>query len=354
MSRKTRNRTVAYIAAFLVATVTVSCTGPQRRNAILPPERTWVSKIACAHLAYGEGALWCASERHIVKINPKTGRVLAEVSLHHEEARRATSLVAGEGAVWVAFGGGPPRVEKIDPNTNRVVATVRLGRAFGMDTHLSAGEGAVWAAVGDRHVYRINPRTTGVVPIISLDRPVTDVGAGAGAVWAIGEGVVYRIDSSTYKLVATVWAPESLEIAPGRLELSLLGRTMGRRTAVGGGAFWVALLPRRRNGSPVLGRLEPHSHQIIRSIEFESACCPFEDIEASATAIFVLIKTKSAESSIVEINTATSTVTRRIPLGRHGWGDFGYEPRRFAVGEGAIWVWVGGHGLYRIPLSPDG
>ena len=55
------------------------------------------------------------------------------------------SIAVGEGAVWVA-NQGDGTASRIDPATNRVVATIGIGqRGF---LRLAAGEGRVWVAAG--------------------------------------------------------------------------------------------------------------------------------------------------------------------------------------------------------------
>jgi YVTN family beta-propeller protein len=54
------------------------------------------------------------------------------------------AIAVGEGAVWVANHDGRS-ISRIDPKTNRVVATIRLGNPR---SEIAAGEGSIWVGVG--------------------------------------------------------------------------------------------------------------------------------------------------------------------------------------------------------------
>ncbi|MGI9184816.1 MAG: hypothetical protein ACR2GZ_07615 [Solirubrobacteraceae bacterium] len=63
----------------------------------------------------------------------------------------------GEGSVWVTAGRGDGSVYRIDPATDRVVATIHVG---GSVSGIAVGAGRVWvsrAAQGPGDVIRIDP-----------------------------------------------------------------------------------------------------------------------------------------------------------------------------------------------------
>jgi DNA-binding SARP family transcriptional activator len=101
-------------------------------------------------------------------------------------------LVADESPAAVAV--MPPALVAIDPATNRVVASIRVGSK---PATVAAGAGSVW--VGDTRdgtVTRVDPTSRAVVKTIGIGAPVVDLATGGGAVWAAtgGFGEVVRID----------------------------------------------------------------------------------------------------------------------------------------------------------------
>jgi DNA-binding beta-propeller fold protein YncE len=73
--------------------------------------------------ALGFGSLWLASRGGVFRVDPRTLRFRARISA------RSLMVVTGAGFVW-AFDSGadrrPATIRKIDPGTDRVVATIRI------------------------------------------------------------------------------------------------------------------------------------------------------------------------------------------------------------------------------------
>lgn len=137
-------------------------------------------------------------------------------------------LVAGDGAVFAATGDG--LVHRIDPATDRVVATRRLA---GFPSALAPAGAAVWAlhqpAEGRVRTVRLDAAT--LAPGPSAPRSyATMATAGPGVVWlAAWSGRSLRaIDAGTGRVVRHI-----------RLPRGIAG------VAVGGGTLWVALYGRR-------------------------------------------------------------------------------------------------------------
>ena len=98
-------------------------------------------------VATGAGSVWvltCGQSKaeQLIRVNPETRRILAEIPM----SRLAPSFLAvGAGSVWVDNGRGPS-VAQIDPRTNKVIRTIRVG---GNTCGIAATRDAVWLAVGD-------------------------------------------------------------------------------------------------------------------------------------------------------------------------------------------------------------
>jgi branched-chain amino acid transport system substrate-binding protein len=129
-------------------------------------------------LAVGEGAIWVAGDafgRTVWKLDRSSSRVIL-IELPFVPA----AIAAGEGAVWVTSLLGDA-VARIDPATNRIVATIPVGR--GVDG-IATGEGAVWVASSiARVVSRIDPRTDHVAARVRMAGAPTHIAIGAGGVW---------------------------------------------------------------------------------------------------------------------------------------------------------------------------
>ena len=90
--------------------------------------------------------------------------------------------VAGAGAIWVV---NKTTVERIDPGSGRVVATIGVGLS---PAGIAVGDGSIWVADSIQNtVTRIDP--------VADTATTTPVGHGASAI-AIGRGGVWVTDSS--------------------------------------------------------------------------------------------------------------------------------------------------------------
>jgi len=127
--------------------------------------------------------------------------------------------IAGFGSVWVA-NYGSSTVSRIDPRTNRVVGTVRVGPA---PCGLAAGAGSIWVdGYGSGTVERIDPKRMRRVAAIAAGPSVWDVAFDGRHVWADanGNGTVVEIDPTTNRIVRRVVvgrSPTGLAVAHGSL-----------------------------------------------------------------------------------------------------------------------------------------
>jgi virginiamycin B lyase len=115
--------------------------------------------------------------------------------------RQPTTVVIGQGAVWVA-NKLDNSLSRIDPQTNRVVATLRVAQP----QDIALGFGAVWVS-SERSgtVLRIDPRTNSATPIRVAGKP-NAIAVGADAVWVKNSDrrTIQRIDPQTDTVTATL------------------------------------------------------------------------------------------------------------------------------------------------------
>ncbi len=145
-------------------------------------------------IAVGSGSVWVANHRagSVSRIDPETNRV-SEVIVNYELCCSPQAVATSPGAVWVTVPDpGKQHLVRIDPATNRVIATVAVGESGG---RLAVGEDAVWAATNTRTVAKIDPATNSVVSRVDADAIVFGATAGLGSIWVTspGESLV-RID----------------------------------------------------------------------------------------------------------------------------------------------------------------
>jgi len=173
------------------------------------------------------------------------------------------------GAIWVVNKGGPS-VSRIDPATNKVVATIPIGPAAACcSDHMAvtAGAGAVWASLPSLHsIVRIDPATNEVVARVRLTgQPCAFLAADETGVWAAGGHCVSAVmglnprTNGAGRAVHGVAAPigvavgfgslwvadldarqiERVNVRTGRIVARLSLRGLPVRLAVGFGSLWV-------------------------------------------------------------------------------------------------------------------
>jgi streptogramin lyase len=167
-----------------------------------------------------DGGVWIVHQGRLSRVDPPTLRVDAVV-----DARRPVAAVAaGAGAVWASAG---TELLRVDPRTAQVAARlpVPTGTAPAAAPGVAAG---VWAVccgadrtLGPPRLTRIDPSGNRVVATIPLPGPADAVGAGLAGVWVRSPGgPVWRVDPDRNRLAATVEVPGGLGAAAGRVLVS--------------------------------------------------------------------------------------------------------------------------------------
>ena len=145
--------------------------------------------VSCNSIVFAESALWvtCPGER-LLRIDPRTNLIDKRI----EVAADPVSVTAGEGSIWV-LGRKEGKISRVDPKTNKVIATVELEipNAEGM---LAFGGGYLWASVHGFPLTRIVPATDKVAQQFP--------GAGGGRLW-FGLGSLW-LGSAESKTVARI------------------------------------------------------------------------------------------------------------------------------------------------------
>jgi YVTN family beta-propeller protein len=225
-------------------------------------------------------------------------------------AAAAAAAVVAIVALLAFRGGGdsigirPNSVAVIDPETNKLVADVEVGRRPGP---VAFGEGAVWVAnLDDSTLMRISAKTREVERTIPMQGVFpSDIAAGEGGVW-IANGpanAVVRVSPDANDIVDTVSTADC--------------RGFDASVATGEGAAWFIC-------GTALVRIDPASNHAVASRY--TGVWP-GGIAVGLGAVWV---SNSGENAVSRINPQTRQVTDQLTVA----GD----PRGLSVGEGAIWV----------------
>jgi len=166
-------------------------------------------------IAFGLGSVWVAQAGGTVsRIDPATGAVGDPIIVGNEPS----ALAVGSEAVWAA-NGWDGTVSRIDP-TNIVTQEIPVGRGV---SAVAVGADAVWVANAlEDTVQRIDPDTNAVMATIRVPKRPGGIVAGAGMVWVTGsgDGTVSKIDPRTNEVVETREvgnSPVGVEASNGKL-----------------------------------------------------------------------------------------------------------------------------------------
>jgi YVTN family beta-propeller protein len=155
----------------------------------------------------------------LAMIDPRSNRVVRSVRLGPDPV----AVAEGGDAVWVADAHSDS-VYRVDTAGRRIVATIRVGSGPG---RIAAGEGVVWVAnLGDQTLSRIDPSTNRVIGApVSLGKEIDDIALAGSTLWVAGaDGTVVGLRA----------VDGSVAVPPVSTDPAPLALTSGR------GSVWVA------------------------------------------------------------------------------------------------------------------
>ena len=147
----------------------------------------------------------------------------------------------------------PPALVAVDPKTNRVVASIRVGSR---PVSVTAGGGAVW--VGDAHdgtIWKVDMRRKTAAGNIGIRAPIVDLAFGVGGVWAAtgSFGLVVRVDPDLVEVA------DLIELGPGDLVVP-----PAASIGVGDGRVWVG-------APPGLVQVSPSAERVVGTVDLGSS-----------------------------------------------------------------------------------
>lgn len=166
----------------------------------------------CGAMTILGDSVWVADcdDGTLNRIDRRTAKRVAVIATGIANPKGELNVVAGAGSVWVASD-TKGLISRVDPDSNRVVATVQVDP----DTYyLAFGFGSLWAVSATHQVIqKIDPLTNTVVKTTGLGQQPGFLVAGEGAVWVQeqGDGTVARIDPATGDVAARVKVGETLK-----------------------------------------------------------------------------------------------------------------------------------------------
>jgi virginiamycin B lyase len=223
--------------------------------------------------------------------------------------------VVTEDAVWVTSA-KTNTVSRLDAKTNKVVATVDVGKK--PCSGLAAGFGSIWVPnCTDQTISRIDMKTNKVTAAVAVGPAASEGGiaASADSVWILSDksGLLSRIDPATNRAVAEIQMPAGSVVC-------LVGED---------GAIWVV-----SPDESVVTRVDPRTNLVTDRIEVGPKP---RFATAGDGSIWTL---NQGDGSVSRIDVRTRKPITDIQLGIPGPGG------EIAYGEGYVWVTI-----MQVPLT---
>jgi YVTN family beta-propeller protein len=265
----------------------------------------------------------------------------AEITATIPLPRGAGELTNAFGSIWSA-NSVSDSISRVDPSTNRVIATIRTG---GQPGYMTAAAGALWvtqtetANGRDGHtVLRLDPLTNRITARVRVQALPEGVTLAGDRLWVGNHhaGTLSVINPITGRVARTV----PVVSVPVHHTSSLVIRSTVQSLAASATALWA--------GVPAFSgvvRLNPLTGRVAATIPIPSANAACGGLAASATSVFV--SSGGCGASVVRIDAHTDRVTHttRLPVPPGG----GVSDPVVTL-DGGAWA-VAGHTLVRLNSS---
>jgi len=285
--------------------------------ASLNPEATWKIGETADWVVVTTDSVWVAATKpdSVQRIDPKTNKVVASAPL---PAEACSGLEFAFGSIWVPVCTTPPSMVRVDAKTNQISATLSVGPAAPEGGITSSGD-SIWLvtdSVGT--LVRVDPGTNTIRQKVQINAGSFNPVFSEGTVWISGfeTGVLTAVDATTGKLRATI----------------TVGPTP-RFLVADAGSVWTL-----NQGDGTISRVDARTRKLVATI---NAGLPGEggDICFGGGSLWATL----FELPLTRVDPATNRVVRQ-------WKGQGGDSMRF--GHGAIWLTDYRAGtLSRIPLE---
>jgi virginiamycin B lyase len=193
-----------------------------------------------------DDAVWVASTRPfaVQRIDPATNRIVATVNVSGEAC---SGLASGFGSIWVPLCGKKPALARIDVAKNTISATLPIAPA-GPEGGITASADSIWM-VTDKNgtLNRIDPSTNSARQKISIPPGSYNPLFSNGIIWITGgeSSVLTAVDAVTGRVL------ESVPVGP-----------KPRFLTAGGGSVWTL-----NQGDGTVSRVDEKSRKVIATIQ---------------------------------------------------------------------------------------
>lgn len=291
--------------------------GVQATFASLKPSATIKVGGTADWVLITDDAVWVASTKPyaVHRIDPATNRIVATVLVSGEAC---SGLASGFGSIWVPLCGKKPELVRIDAAKCVITATLPIPPA-GPEGGITASEDSVWL-VTDKNgtLSRIDPSTNSLREKISIPSGSYNPIFSNGIVWITGveSGVLTAVDAITGKILKSV--PVGLK---------------PRFLTSGGGSVWTL-----NQGDGTVSRVDEKSRRVITTIQVGIPGAG-GDIGYGADSVWTTV----FDVPLTRIDATTNKVVRQ-------WVGKGGDSLRFA--HGSMWLTDYKKGLLlRIPIQ---
>ena len=261
-----------------------------------------------------------SESRSVLRIDPSSNRVLATIPVGSDPE---LGIGIGLGYVWIA----DPKdhtLTQIDPRSNKIVRAIPVNLADDPEGSVGVGEGSIWLLTNENGndsgtLARLDAVSGKVTASIKVKPKSHAVMVALGAVWvtSTGTGTVVRIDPRTNAVVAEITV-----------------HSLPRFLAAGAGSIWVLT-----QGDGTLARIDPRSNRVLATIEVG---VPGDGGDLSIGEDYVWVSAEGVPLS--QIDPKTNKLIRQFVGGR--------KDDTLRVGFGSAWVVDEDNGeIWRVDLK---
>jgi len=160
-------------------------------------------------VSYDGSQVWFGAGGDMKALDPASGKIQRSIDV----AAHAGTAFDGRHLYQIA----ESRIQKVDPKTGRVLATIPAPGGGG-DSGLAWAEGTLWVGqYRDRKIHQIDPETGKILRTIESNRFVTGVTWVEGelwhATWEGEESELRRIDPKTGEVLETIEMPAGVSVS---------------------------------------------------------------------------------------------------------------------------------------------
>jgi YVTN family beta-propeller protein len=306
MKRRMMDGMVALMCAIFCAACATSGIAPKASStATLPPIATRGVQYPVggeAQLVASDGAIWILDSGNTGTLNrfdPDSKAIVASISVGLESQPGRGEIAFNDFALWLSYT-ADGTLTKIDPHRDVIVAKFHLSPGQLGPTAVSPE--AVWTANKDANsVTRIDSATGAVVATIPVPKTPTSVAYGADSVWVCSQNGgtmgLTRIDPVTNRIVAQIDVGASAGYQCDWVQFS--SQT---------GALWIVALDTQTQREDIIERIDTATNQVRATIHLQ------DNIQTSL-AIGATDVWACNETTLYRVDAQSAHVKGSLPLG---------------------------------------